>query len=207
MPATIDIDIGGTFTDCFVNHDNRTFTQKEPTTHYDLSVGLLNALKGISKQSGLRLNDLLQQTAVFRYSTTIAMNALIERKGPKLGLITTAGFEDTIYIGKGSQWAHGLTLEEQKKIVALKKPEPLIPRKLTVGLRERVDCFGQVVIPLKEEEVLKKVQYLVDRGCQGFVISLLWSFMNSAHEKMVKEVIEEEYPEVYLGSFPILLSL
>ncbi len=128
MPATIDIDIGGTFTDCFVNHDNRTFTQKEPTTHYDLSVGLLNALKGISKQSGLRLNDLLQQTAVFRYSTTITMNALIERKGPKLGLITTAGFEDTIYIGKGSQWAHGLTLEEQKKIVALKKPEPLIPR-------------------------------------------------------------------------------
>ena len=206
MPATIDIDIGGTFTDCFVNHDNRTFTQKEPTTHYDLSVGLLNALKGISKQSGLRLNDLLQQTAVFRYSTTIAMNALIERKGPKLGLITTAGFEDTIYIGKGSQWAHGLTLEEQKKIVALKKPEPLIPRKLTVGLRERVDCFGQVVIPLKKEEVLKKIQYLVDRGCQGFVISLLWSFMNSAHEKMVKEVIEEEYPEVYLGSFPILLS-
>jgi N-methylhydantoinase A len=206
MPATIDIDIGGTFTDCFMHYNNRIFTQKEPTTHYNLSVGLLNALKGVSRESGLTLNALLQETSVFRYSTTIAMNALIERKGPKLGLITTAGFEDTIYIGKGSQWAHGLTLEEQKKIVALKKPEPLIPRALTVGLRERVDCFGQVVIPLKKEEVLNKVQYLVDWGCQGFVISLLWSFMNPIHEKMVQEVIEEEYPEVYLGSFPILLS-
>ncbi|MBW1801040.1 MAG: hydantoinase/oxoprolinase family protein, partial [Deltaproteobacteria bacterium] len=206
MPATIDIDIGGTFTDCFLNDDAKIFTQKEATTHYDLSVGLLNALKGLSRQSGLRLNELLHQTTVFRYSTTIAMNALLERKGPKLGLITTAGFEDTIYIGKGSQWAHGLTLEEQKKIVALKKPDPLIPREMTVGLRERVECFGHVVIPLKKEEVLKKVQYLVDRGCQGFVVSLLWSFMNAVHEKMVKEVIEEEYPEVYLGSFPILLS-
>ena len=206
MPSTIDIDIGGTFTDCFLYHEDEIFTQKEPTTHYNLSVGLLNALKGVSKQSGLRLEELLQQTAVFRYSTTIAMNSLIERMGPKLGLVTTAGFEDTIFIGKGCQWAHGLTLEEQKKIVAMKKPEPLIPRELAVGLRERIDCFGKVVIPLHRDEILKKVQYLVDRGCQGFVVSLLWSFMNPNHEKMVKEIIEEEYPEVYLGSFPILLS-
>ena len=108
----LGVDIGGTFTDCFVVYDDEIFTQKEATTHYNLSVGLLNALKGVSEQSRLRLNELLQQTEVFRYSTTIAMNALIERKGPKLGLITTAGFEDTIYIGKGSQWAHGITLEE-----------------------------------------------------------------------------------------------
>jgi len=206
MAITIDIDIGGTFTDCFIFYDGKIFTQKEPTTHYNLSVGLLNALRGVSEQSGITLNELLQQTTVFRYSTTIAMNALIERAGPKLGLITTAGFEDTIYIGKGSQWAHGLTLEEQKKIVAMEKPDPLIPRKRTIGLRERIDCFGRVVIPLVKKEVRRKVQFLVDKGCQGFVVSLLWSFMNPDHEKLVREVIEDEYPEVYLGSFPILLS-
>jgi N-methylhydantoinase A len=206
MPLSIDIDIGGTFTDCFAFRDGRIYTQKEPTTHYNLSVGLLKALKGISSQIGITLDELLQQASALRYSTTIAMNALIERIGPKLGLITTSGFEDTIYIGKGSQWSHGLTLEEQKKIVSMMKPEPLIPRQLTVGLRERIDCFGRVVIPLTKTEVLEKIQYLVDRGCQGFVVSLLWSFLNSAHEKLVREIIEEEYPEVYLGSFPVLLS-
>jgi N-methylhydantoinase A/acetophenone carboxylase len=116
------------------------------------------------------------------------------------------GHEDTIYIGKGSQWAHGLTVEDQRDVAAMSKPNPLIPVDMTVGLRERIDCFGNVVIPLTQEEVLAKVQYLVDRGCRGFIVSLLWSFLNPEHERLVKQVIQEEYPDVYLGNAPIMLS-
>lgn len=206
MTVSIDIDIGGTFTDCYVVYQDQAVSNKAPTTHYNLSVGFIQAIKGAAEKLGMDYEELLEETEVIRYSTTTALNALIERKGPKLGLITTAGFEDTILIGKGSQWAHGMPLAEIKNIAAIQKPQPLISRDMIVGLRERVDCFGKVIVPLKKEDVLEKVQYLVDKGCQGFVVSLLWSFLNPDHEQLVRQVIEEEYPDYYLGRMPIILS-
>jgi len=206
MTKSIDIDIGGTFTDCFVVWDERTVTGKSLTTRHNLSLGFKRVLKECANKLELPLREVLEQTDHLRYSTTIATNTLVERKGPKLGLLTTMGHEDTIYIGKGSQWAHGLTNEEQRNVAGIRKPEPLIPVKMTVGLRERIDCFGNVVIPLRREDVLEKVQYLVDNGCRGFIVSLLWSFLNPAHERMVKEIIREEYPDVYLGNAPVMLS-
>ncbi len=206
MSKSIDIDIGGTFTDCFVVWDDRTVTGKSLTTRHNLSLGFKRVLKECAGKLGVSLHEVLDQTDTLRYSTTIATNSLVERKGPKLGLLTTMGHEDTIYIGQGSQWAHGLTNEEQRNVVGMRKPAPLIPVEMTVGLRERVDCFGNAVIPLKREDVLEKVQYLVDNGCRGFIVSLLWSFLNPAHEQMVKQIIREEYPDVYLGNAPIMLS-
>ena len=88
----------------------------------------------------------------------------------------------------------------------IQKPLPLITPDMVVGVRERIDSFGQVICPLKPEEVLEKLQTLVDRGAMGFVVALLWSFVNPAHERLIKEIIEEEYPEVYLGSMPVTLS-
>ncbi len=206
MSASIDIDIGGTFTDCFVVWDDKIVTGKSLTTRHNLSLGFKRALKECAGKLDISLEELLGKTDTLRYSTTIATNALVERKGPKLGLITTMGHEDLIYIGKGSQWAHGLTNEEQRNVARMKKPEPLVPIEMTVGVRERIDCFGNVVIPLRREEVLEKIQYVVDKGCRGFVISLLWSFLNPVHEQMIKRIIKEEYPDIYLGNVPIMLS-
>ena len=206
MTRTVDIDIGGTFTDCFVVWDERTVSGKSLTTRHNLSLGFKRALKQAAAKLDLSFDEVLAQIDTLRYSTTIATNALVERKGPKLGLITTMGHEDTALIGKGSQWAHGLTNEEQRNVAGMRKPEPLIPKEMTVGLRERIDCLGKVVIPLKRDEVLEKVQYLVDKGCRGFVVSLLWSFLNPAHEQMVKQIIRDEYPDVYLGNAPVMLS-
>lgn len=206
MTKTIDIDIGGTFTDCFVVWNDQTVSGKSMTTRHNLSLGFKRALKEASGKLDLSLHEVLAGTDTLRYSTTIATNALVERKGPKLGLITTMGHEDTIYIGKGSQWAHGLTVDEQRNVAGMRKPVPLIPTEMTVGLRERVDCFGKAVIPLQREEILEKVQYLVDKGCRGFIVSLLWSFLNPTHEQMVKRIIQDEYPDVYLGNAPIMLS-
>ena len=95
---------------------------------------------------------------------------------------------------------------ENKDLGRINKAEPLISRDMVVGVRERIDSFGQVIAPLKKEEVLEKLQVLVDRGAMGFVVCLLWSFSNPSHERMIKEIIEEEYPEDYLGSMPVILS-
>src|SRR3990172_9891887 len=94
--ASVDVDIGGTFTDCLVSYDGQTLFTKTPTTTYDLSVGFMRALREASFSLGLSLEELLEAVQIVRYSTTLAMNRLIEMKGPRLGLITTAGFEDTL---------------------------------------------------------------------------------------------------------------
>jgi len=203
----IGIDVGGTFTDFYCAHEGGGFhTAKTPTTHYDLSVGFMRGMGLLAKGLKLKLPEFLSGLSSVRYSTTVGTNALIERTGPKLGLITTAGFEDTIFIGRGRSWADGLGWQQGRDLARIEKPAPLIDPQMVVGVRERIDYAGKIIAPLSREEVLEKLQSLVDRGAQGFVVSLLWSFVNPEHEQFIKQVIEEEYPEDYLGSMPVILS-
>jgi len=206
MGYMVNVDVGGTFIDFFVSKDAEYITNKVPTTAYDLRVGFMKGLEGIAEKSGETLADFLGKTDVIKYSTTIGTNTLIQRSGPKLGLLTTRGFEDTIFIGRGRQWADGLPPADVQNITRIEKPAPLIARKLVVGIRERIDYRGNVIMPLVKEDVLGKVRYLVDKGVRGFVVCLLWSFMNPEHERQVKAIIEEEFPEIYLGNMPVVLS-
>lgn len=207
MKFDVGIDIGGTFTDlCAISESGSLITAKSPTTHYDLSVGLIRGLRELGKRAGLSQDDFLGNVEALRYSTTIGTNALIERKGPRLGLITTAGFEDTIFIGRSRSWADGMALHEIRDMATISKPEPLVPPEMVVGLSERMDCHGKVVRPLDPDELREKLQQLVDRGAQGIVVSLMWSFLNRAHEEEVRRLIEEEYPEEFLGSMPVTLA-
>src|SRR5262249_14666822 len=144
---------------------------------------------------GLKMEELLPSVDIIRYSTTIAMNRLIERKGPRLGLITTEGHEDVVLIGRGAQWIDGTRVAERRNLARQRKPTPLIPRDMIVGVKERVDSRGQVIRPLDEGDLRTKVRHLVNRGARGFVVSLLWGFLNSVHEKRVKEIIRDEYKE------------
>ncbi|RJX23112.1 MAG: hydantoinase/oxoprolinase family protein [Dethiobacter sp.] len=206
MSYTVNVDVGGTFMDFFVTKDDQYVMTKVPTTRYDLKVGFMRGLEESAEKFGESLEDFLKNTDIIKYSTTIGTNALIERSGSKLGLITTSGFEDTIFIGRARQWADGLPQADVENVGRIDKPLPLIPRKHIVGIRERVDYKGRVLIPLDKDDVLEKVGYLVDNGVRGFVVSLLWSFMNPIHERQIREIIQEEYPEVYLGNMPVILS-
>ena len=207
MTFNVGIDIGGTFTDfCSVAADGTMVTCKTPSTHYDLSVGFMRGMRELAKRNNLASRSYLSSIQSIRYSTTVGTNVLIEHNGPKLGLITTAGFEDTMYIGRARSWADGVPPHLTRDMVSIDKPQPLIATDMVVGVRERVDSFGNILAPLSREEVLEKLQYLVDRGAQGFVVCLLWSFLNPVHEQMIKQIIEEEYPEDYLGSMPVTLS-
>jgi N-methylhydantoinase A/acetophenone carboxylase len=203
---TISIDIGGTFTDCFVLHDGRTAAGKAPTTRYRLAVGFDQAIAECARKLGLDADVLVAGTDIVRYATTLAMNALIERKGPRLGLITTAGFEDTTFIGRGAQWHDGVPVELKRLVARGRRPDPVIPRHMVVGLSERIDDEGKVIVPLDPDEVSAKLRTLVDRGAMGFVVALMQSHRNPVHERLVRDLIAAEFPETYLGSQPVLLS-
>jgi N-methylhydantoinase A/oxoprolinase/acetone carboxylase beta subunit len=203
---SIDIDVGGTFTDLVLNFNGKALIKKVPTTPYDLSVCFSRVIEEGAGALGLKIEELLPAVDMIRYSTTIAMNRLIERKGPRLGLITTEGHEDVVLIGRGAQWIDGTRVAERRNLAIQKKPEPLVPRDMIVGVKERIDSRGNVIRPLDENDVRQKVRYLVNRGARGFVISLLWGFLNPINERRVKEIIRDEYKEFHIGYMPVVLA-
>ena len=186
---SIDIDVGGTFTDLVLTFGEKRVIAKSPTTPYDLSVCFINVLEDGADQLGLDLEELLPDIDVVRYSTTVAMNRLIERKGPRLGLMTTEGHEEAILIGRGAQWCDGLRISERRNLAVQHKPAPLVSRDLIVGIKERVDSSGKVMRNLDEQDVRKKLRYLIGSGARAIAVALLWSFANPEHEKRVREII------------------
>ena len=202
----IDIDVGGTFTDLVLTWGDKRYVAKSPTTPYDLSVCFLNVLTAGVEQLGRTLDEVLPEIEVVRYSTTVAMNRLIERKGPRLGLITTEGHEDAILIGRGSQWTDGTRISERRNLAVQAKPKPLVERDMIVGISERVDSAGQVVRKLDPDDVRTKLRELVDKGARAIAVSLLWSFAAPEHELLVRRIIREEYKGYHVGYLPVVLS-
>ncbi|HEU4386933.1 MAG TPA: hydantoinase/oxoprolinase family protein [Blastocatellia bacterium] len=202
----IDIDVGGTFTDLVLNYNGESLIKKTPTTPYDLSVCFSRVIEEGAAALGVTVEQLLPAMDMIRYSTTIAMNRLIEKKGPRLGLITTEGHEDVILIGRGAQWIDGTRVAERRNLAVQQKPDPLVPRHMIVGVKERIDSRGKIIRPVDENDVREKVRYLVNRGARGFVVSLLWGFLNPAHERRVKEIIRDEYKEYHIGYLPVVLA-
>ncbi len=203
---SIDIDVGGTFTDLVLNFDGKALIKKVPTTPYDLSVCFSRVIEEGASAVGKKMDELLPAIDMIRYSTTIAMNRLIERKGPRLALITTEGHEDVVLIGRGAQWIDGTRVQERRNLAIQHKPEPLIPRDMIVGVKERVDSRGNIIRPVAENDVREKVRYLVNRGARGIVVSFLWGFLNPVHERRVKEIIRDEYKEYHIGYLPVVLA-
>jgi N-methylhydantoinase A/oxoprolinase/acetone carboxylase beta subunit len=203
---SIDIDVGGTFTDLVLNYRGKSLIKKVPTTPYDLSVCFTKVIEEGAAAVGLKMEELLPAIDMIRYSTTIALNRLIEKKGPRLGLITTEGHEDVVLIGRGAQWIDGTRVTERRNLSIQKKPDPLIPRDRIVGVKERVDSRGLILRPLDEEDVRAKVRSLIAKGVRGFVVSLLWGFLNPIHEKRIKEIIRDEYKEFHIGFLPVVLG-
>jgi N-methylhydantoinase A/acetophenone carboxylase len=207
LKAHIDIDTGGTFTDAFIVLDGKSIYGKAPTTPHRLSEGCMEAVRVAAEELGLTLEQLLENTETFRFSTTYATNALIQKIGPKLGLITTEGFEDLVIIGKGSSWADKMTVREMRNPATVEKPKPLIPRGLTIGAKERVDYKGRVVRPLDEDDLTEKINYLVKKGVRGLVVSLMFSYLNPVHEKRIQELVRKVFSRSSLGSMlPVILS-
>jgi N-methylhydantoinase A len=206
MGTLIGIDVGGTFTDAVILQDGEIFRGKADSTHYDLKVGLMNAIRRAAERSGRSFEEVLRDAESIAYSTTVGTNALLERRGTKLGLITTKGFEHTIHVGRARNWGDGLATEKKYDRGRAVRPAPLIPQDRIVAVQERIDNLGNIIIPMRDDEVREKVQKLVDKGVRGFVVVLLNAYRSPIHEKRIGDIIAEQYPECYLGHMPIYLS-
>lgn len=194
----IGIDTGGTFTDCAVVDSKGNVTLgKAETTPEALEVGVIKAIEDVSIGLGLTIEQLLGKARVVNQGTTIGTNILINRNGSKAGLITTKGFEDTIYIQRAIGRVDGLSPDEIRHTVTCRKPEPVIPKELIFGVTERIDCFGKIVIPLNLKEVEDAVDKLKAAGVEAVGVSLLWGFLYPIHEQEIKKVIEKKLPGIY----------
>ena len=185
-------DAGGTMTDVIVVDERGRFViGKAPTTRYDESVGFMESLD--EALSYLRIGE-KDRPAFFRdietaiYTGTSMLNALINLDGLPTGLLVTRGFEDIIVQGRGSQSFIDCQWSEITHMQYRKHRVPLVPRRLTRGVTERIDLFGQVVIPIYEHEVEQGVRDLLEEGIEALAIVFLQSFTNDAHEQRAAEI-------------------
>jgi N-methylhydantoinase A len=202
----ISVDIGGTFTDCFFAWDGQYIQAKALTTHHNLSQGFNEALDQACAKIGVKRHDVLTQIDSVRYATTLGTNALIERKGPQVGVIVTAGFEATIPLSRGRGYGEGLDELARNDLSSGTRPDPLVPQTLIRSVRERVDYAGRVLLALDEDDVRRQLRELVNAGAQALVVCLTNSVESPNHELRIQEIFLEEYPAHQLGAIPMLLS-
>jgi N-methylhydantoinase A len=187
MPYRIGIDVGGTFTDLVLARPDGTIAlAKSPTTPDDQSRGVLDGIALLAEGEGLALPALLARTGAIVHGTTTADNTMIEMSGAVTGLITTAGHRDEIELRRG--------YKEDIWNPALPPPPPIAPRRRRIGVPERLDFEGQVVTPLDEEAVRAALRRLAKLGTESLAVVLMFSFVNPAHERRVREIAAEECP-------------
>ncbi|MBI3707032.1 MAG: hydantoinase/oxoprolinase family protein [Proteobacteria bacterium] len=181
----VGVDIGGTFTDVVCRlPDGRLRAVKLPTTHADPSRAVGQALTHLAEVWQVPA----ARIAHFSHGTTLATNAVLERKGARIGLITTEGFRDVLEIGRQFRRSP-YELEP-----AAEAPTFLIPGALRKEVRERVSRTGEIVVPLNEDAVLARARELVAEGAEAIAICFVFSFMNPAHELRARALIHEAFP-------------
>ncbi|MBV9119219.1 MAG: hydantoinase/oxoprolinase family protein, partial [Chloroflexi bacterium] len=180
--------MGGTFTDAVLRRgDGRLFSGKSLTTYGNLSSGVLAAVEEALTSAGAALSDL--QTIV--HGTTLVTNALIERRGAKTALLTTRGFRDVLEMGRENRYdLYDLQLE---------KPAPLAPRYLRFEIEERLSAKGQILTPLREQDVFDVIPLLKAQNVEAVAVCYLHSFRNPAHERRTGEILAAEWPQAVVS--------
>jgi len=192
-PIVIGIDAGGTMTDTILVDGNGHFKiGKAATTPRDESEGFIASAADAADAWGISLEDLFSGIDVVLYSGTGMLNTLLSRTGRKLGLITTKGLEDMILMGRGLQAWADYSYADRLHAITHHHPDPLVPRRRTHGVTERVDQFGDVIIPLYEHEVVAAVRKLIADKVDAICIMTVFAHVNPAHEKRIAEIAREE---------------
>ncbi|MBN8936219.1 MAG: hydantoinase/oxoprolinase family protein [Rhizobiales bacterium] len=189
MAYRLGVDIGGTFTDLVIQSETgRIHTLKVPSTPDDPSQAVLNAI-GLAAAEGIGVT--LSDVSQFIHSTTIASNTILQANGARTGLLVTEGFRDLLDIRRHKRYA----LFD----AAYRKLPPLIERRLTFGIPERIDAQGEVVEPLDEEAVRAALRTLAGEGVEAIAICFLFSFRNNKHEVRAAEIAREMLPDCFIS--------
>ncbi len=187
--ARLAVDIGGTFTDLALEHAGGRATLKVLTTPATPERGVIDGVQAILRETGLAPADI----GVVIHGTTLATNAIIERKGARTALLTTQGFRDVLAMGNESRY------DQYDLNIVL--PEPLVPRYLRLPVPERLDNEGNVLLALDEDAVRALVPVLRREGVESVAVGLLHAFVNPAHERRVHDILAAALPDM-----PVSLS-
>jgi N-methylhydantoinase A len=172
---------------------------KAASTPGNFAEGMLDAMRVAAQRLALPFDRFCAEIAILTHGTTVGTNALVQRKGARVGLITTKGHEDAIHIMRGSR---GVTSRDIAKVVHFpesQKPDPIVPKRLIQGVSERVDCFGEIVVPLNEAEAEAAIRKLVAERCEAIAICFLWSFRRPDHERRVAEMVRRIAPGLFVS--------
>ncbi|HEX6840779.1 MAG TPA: hydantoinase/oxoprolinase family protein [Stellaceae bacterium] len=184
--ARLGVDIGGTFTDVALESSGRRWTAKILTTAAAPERGVLEATQAVLAAADVRPGEV----ALVIHGTTLATNALIERKGARTALITTEGFRDTIEIRHENRF--------EQYDINIDLPPPLVPRRLRFPVRERIDAKGKVLVSLDETAIDGVAARLAAEDVQAAAVGFLHSFTNPAHERRVGALLAERLPQLAL---------
>ena len=187
--ARLGVDIGGTFTDVALEIGEQRYTSKILTTPRAPEEGVLAAIAAVIAEARIAPAEV----ALIIHGTTLATNALIERKGAKTALLTTEGFRDVLEIRHENRF--------EQYDVNIDLPPPLVPRRLRLPIRERTDAKGSVLVPLDPASVHRALDTLAEQEVEAVAVGFLHSFTNSEHERRVAEAIAARFPEL-----PVTLS-
>jgi N-methylhydantoinase A len=187
MAATsnrIGVDIGGTFTDVVLESEGQSFSTKVLTTYAAPENAIIDGMHQVCAKAGVDPSQIDQ----IIHGTTLATNALIERRGAKTALITTEGFRDVIEMRTESRF--------EQYDLNLSLPEPLLPRQMRFTVGGRVDANGAVLIDIDRAEVEAVVDQIAKAGFESVAVGLIHSYLNPAHEELVRDVLAEKLPDV-----------
>lgn len=192
-------DTGGTFVDAVLWDDTgNAHIGKAPSTPEDPPQGILHAIEETAKMAGFDLRRVLSEAAVFNNGTTVTTNAMIERTGGCAGMLTTAGFEDTLAIARVLGRTIGLDEAQLYDYRHADAPTPIVPTERVRGVTERIDARGEIIVPLQEESVERALDELVAMGVEVLAICFLWSFRNPDHERRAAEIAKKRFPDLFV---------
>ncbi len=188
----IGIDVGGTFTDLVaVDESGRVTLAKSVSTPEDPSLGVMEGLDLLAAALGRDLASLLGDTQRVVHGTTVATNALLERKGARVGMLTTAGHRDVIEMREG--------LKDDRYNLRMPPPVPLVVRALRLGVRERMRFDGTVAIRLDRKSLEAGIRTLARRGVDAVAVCYLHSYRDARHERATRRALERLMPRAYIS--------
>ena len=189
----VGVDIGGTFTDVVVADEAGDVVRaKALTTPEDYTEGVTAAIGNAAAELGIGLEDLMGNCAGFVNGTTVVTNSIAQQKGRRVGLLTTRGFKQSIYIHRGIR---EIQLDLQKET----RPPDIVKQRHVAEIDERVNRAGEVLVELNEDDVRREVTRLVEEeGIEALAICFLWSFRHQDHERRAGEIVAELYPDLFV---------
>jgi len=183
----LGIDIGGTFTDVVLEVGNQTYSTKVLTTYIAPENAIIDGIQQVCTKAIIQPSDINQ----IIHGTTLATNALIERRGAKTALITTQGFRDVIEMRTESRF--------EQYDLNLTLPDPLLPRQMRYTIPGRIDASGNELKPLTRADILPIIDEIAAAGYQSVAIGLIHSYLNDTHEKLVRDVLAESIPDIMVS--------